>query len=72
MTYRSRQSATGGPYFTTNIEDGVAPADGSLRDAPAAAYPAFWSRVMARRAFKRDALAIELHPDVLPLSKTLA
>ena len=60
--------ATGGPYFTTNIEDGVALADGSLRDALAAAYPDLWSRVLARRSFMREALGIELHPDVLPLS----
>jgi hypothetical protein len=60
--------ATGGPYFTTNIEDGVALADGSLRDALAAAHPGLWSRVQARRAFMREALGIDLHPDVLPLS----
>ena len=27
-----------------------------------------WARVGARRAFMRDALGIELHADVLPLS----
>ena len=60
--------ATGGPYFTTNIEDGVALADASLRATLAGAYPDLWARVTARRAFMRDALGIELHPDVLPLS----
>jgi Xaa-Pro aminopeptidase len=60
--------ATGGPYFTTNIEDGVALADASLRADLAADYPDLWARVMARRAFMHDALGIELHPDVLPLS----
>jgi Xaa-Pro aminopeptidase len=60
--------ATGGLYFTTNIEDGVALADDSLRDALSRLYPDLWGRVQARRAFMRDALGIDLHPDVLPLS----
>ena len=60
--------ATGTDYFTTNIEDGIALADASLRDAFAAAHPAAWARIEARRAFMADALGIELHPDVLPFS----
>ncbi len=60
--------ATGTEYFTTNIEDGVAIADGSLRDAFAAAYPAAWNRIVARRDFMNNTLGIELHPDVLPFS----
>jgi hypothetical protein len=60
--------ATGTPYFTTNIEDGVALADAPLRDALASAYPDAWSRIVARRAFMTDQLGIDLHPDVLPLS----
>ena len=60
--------ATGTPYFTTNIEDGVALADQTLRDAMASTYPAAWERIRARRQFMRDALAIDLHPDVLPFS----
>jgi hypothetical protein len=60
--------ATGTPYFTTNIEDGVALADATLRAAFAAAYPDAWARIEARRAFMTDALGIELHPDVLPFS----
>ena len=59
---------TGTDFFTTNIEDGVALADGSLREALAAAYPAAWRRIQARRQFMRDALGIALHPDVLPFS----
>ena len=42
--------ATGTPYFTTNIEDGVALADASLRAQFAAAYPEAWARIEARRA----------------------
>jgi hypothetical protein len=60
--------ATGGPYFTTNIEDGIALADGSLRSALHERYPDLWERVERRRSFMAEALGIELHPDVLPLS----
>ena len=60
--------ATGTPWFTTNIEDGMALADEGLRAELAAAYPEAWARIVARRAFMRDSLGIELHPDVLPLS----
>ena len=60
--------ATGGPYFTTNIEDGVALADEALRETLARTYPGMWSRVQQRRAFMGEALGIDLHPDVLPFS----
>ena len=64
--------ATGGPYFTTNVEDGIALADAGLRATLAATFPDLWERVGRRRAFMRDALGIDLHPDVLPLSNTPA
>ena len=60
--------ATGTAYFTTNIEDGIALADASLREAFAARYPTAWGRIEARRRFMDDALGIALHPDVLPFS----
>jgi hypothetical protein len=60
--------ATGTDYFTTNIEDGVALADDALRSEFAAAYPAAWARIQARRRFMKDALGIDLHADVLPFS----
>jgi hypothetical protein len=60
--------ATGMDYFTTNIEDGIALADATLRGEIAARYPAAWARIDARRAFMRDQLGIDLHPDVLPVS----
>ena len=60
--------ATGTGYFTTNIEDGIALADRPMRAAFAAAYPGAWERIEARRRFMREALGIELHPDVLPFS----
>jgi hypothetical protein len=64
--------ATGTPWFTTNIEDGIALADAALRSALETAYPEAWSRIQRRRAFMRDALGIDLNPDVLPLSSLAA
>jgi hypothetical protein len=64
--------ATGTDYFTTNIEDGIALADASLRGALAASYPAAWARIQARRRFMADSLGIDLHEDVLPLSNLAA
>lgn len=60
--------ATGTAYFTTNIEDGIALADRSLRDLFAARYPDAWARIQTRRQFMNDVLGIALHPDVLPFS----
>jgi Creatinase/Prolidase N-terminal domain len=60
--------ATGTAYFTTNIEDGVVLADHTLRAEFASAHPGAWQRIQARRQFMADALGIDLHPDVLPLS----
>ncbi len=60
--------ATGSPYFTTNIEDGIALADEALREEIAARYPEAWGRIEARRAFMTDVLGIRLKPEVLPFS----
>jgi hypothetical protein len=60
--------ATGTPYFTTNIEDGIALADSALREELAGRYPEAWSRIAARRAFMADELGIRLKPEVLPFS----
>ena len=60
--------ATGTGYFTTNIEDGIALADASLRAAFAERFPDAWGRIQGRRRFMADQLGIELHPDVLPFS----
>jgi hypothetical protein len=64
--------ATGTPYFTTNIEDGLALADETLRGSFAGAYPEAWTRIEARRRFMIDTLGIDLHPDVLPFSNLAA
>jgi Creatinase/Prolidase N-terminal domain len=60
--------ATGGPYFTSNIEDGVALADEALSRDLAALYPEAWGRIMARREFMQSVLGIRLRPEVLPFS----
>lgn len=60
--------ATGTPWFTSNMEDGVALADAALREAFAARYPEAWSRIERRCAFMTGALGIKLAPEVLPFS----
>jgi Xaa-Pro aminopeptidase len=61
-----------GPFCCTNAEDGVALADDKLRGELAARHPDCWRRITARRQFMRDALGINLHDSVLPLSNTPA
>jgi len=60
--------ATGGEYYTTNIEDGIALADEELRAAFAEQYPEAWGRIQARRDFMQNVLGITLKPEVLPFS----
>lgn len=60
--------ATGSPYFTTNIEDGIALADDDLRAEFARKYPEAWGRIQARRQFMQETLGIRLKPEVLPFS----
>ena len=60
--------ATGTEYFTTNIEDGIALADGGLRNEFASRYPEAWNRIQARRRFMQEELGISLKPEVLPFS----
>ncbi|MBN1121908.1 MAG: hypothetical protein JXJ17_12575 [Anaerolineae bacterium] len=60
--------ATHSPYFTTNIEDGIALANAALRADFAARFPEAWGRIQARRAFMETVLGIRLKPEVLPFS----
>jgi hypothetical protein len=64
--------ATNSPYFTINIEDGIALLDERGRAAFAERYPEAWNRVEARRAFMADVLGIRLKPEVLPFSNLAA
>lgn len=60
--------ATRTPYFTTNIEDGIALADENLRNEFARKYPEAWGRIQSRRQFMETVLGIPLKPEVLPFS----
>lgn len=60
--------ATGSHYFTTNIEDGIALADETLRVEFERKYPEAWWRIQARRRFMQGVLGIRLKPEVLPFS----
>lgn len=64
--------ATGTDYFTSNIEDGIALADETLRVDLQRRYPEAWARIVARRSFMIDTLGIRLKPEVLPLSNIAA
>jgi hypothetical protein len=60
--------ATGSPYFTSNIEDGIALLDGRGRAEFAERHPEAWGRIDARRRFMAEVLGIRLKPEVLPFS----
>jgi hypothetical protein len=56
------------PSRAINCEDSLAIADEALRAELAREFPSVWARIEARRAFMREKLGLELHPEVLPLS----
>jgi hypothetical protein len=60
--------ATHSPYHTTNIEDGIALADGELCAELSLKYPEAWERIEHRRAYMENTLGIKLKPEVLPFS----
>ena len=60
--------ATGTPYFTVNIEDGIALLDERGRAEFGDRHPQAWQRIEARRAFMADRVGIRLKPEVLPFS----
>jgi len=60
--------ATGTPYFTSNVEDGIALLDEAGRAALAERFPDMWGRIQHRREFMAGALGIRLRPEVLPFS----
>ncbi|MGI9363808.1 MAG: M24 family metallopeptidase [Rhizobiaceae bacterium] len=60
--------ATGTPYFTTNMEDGIILLDSKGRSEFAEKYPQAMKRIEQRRAFMLEQLGIQLKPDCLPLS----
>ena len=60
--------AVGPPYYSANIEDGIALLDDRGRAELKEKFPSMAERVSARRAFMEDVLGIRLKPEVLPLS----
>ena len=60
--------ATGSPYFTTNMEDGIALLDERGRAELRERHPKVYARIEDRRAFMIQEVGIRLHDDVLPLS----
>lgn len=64
--------ATHSPYFTSNIEDGIALADAPMRAEFATRWPEAWARIQARRHFMETQLGIQLKPEVLPFSNLSA
>jgi hypothetical protein len=64
--------AVGAPYWSSNIEDGIALLDERGRAELADKFPGVTARIAARRAFMGDVLGIRLKPEVLPLSNLAA
>ena len=60
--------ATGSPYFTTNMEDGIMLLDAAGREEFGDKYPEAMHRIEQRRSFMEECLGIRLKPDCLPLS----
>jgi len=60
--------AVGAPYYSCNIEDGIALLSEWGRAELAEKFPAVSARIEARRAFMIDVLGVRLKPEVLPLS----
>jgi hypothetical protein len=60
--------ATGTPYFTTNIEDGIALCDEPMRSEFEKKYPEAWIRIQKRRKFVMETLGIKLKPETLLFS----
>lgn len=64
--------AVGPPYYSANIEDGIALLDQRGCDELREKFPDVAHRVDARRSFMADVLGIKLRPEVLPLSNLAA
>jgi Creatinase/Prolidase N-terminal domain len=64
--------AVGPPYYSANIEDGVALLDQRGRAELSDKFPEVAERVAARRSFMADVLGISMKPEVLPLSNLAA
>jgi hypothetical protein len=56
--------------WALNCEDSVSFGDTNLWEELRSLYPAVHARVVARRAFIKDALGIAIKPSLMPLSST--
>jgi hypothetical protein len=56
--------------WTLNCEDAVVLADEALRAEIERKHPEVHARILARRAFMREELGVDLKPSILPLSST--
>ena len=61
-----------GPACASNVEDGFALADESLRDELRTRNPRSWQRIQARQQFLTNVIGVPLDESVLPLSNTPA
>lgn len=59
-----------GPHVGMNIEDGLALADGVLREEIQNLYPEMWGRIVARRSYVSEHLGVDLDESVLLFSNT--
>ena len=59
-------------YSSSRMEDGLVLADAELQQALSRQYPDTYARCLARRAFVREVIGIDLSDEVLPLSNTFA
>jgi len=58
-------------YTGVSAEECVALADATLQTQIKEKYPELWQRIIARKAYIRETLNIELSEDVIPLSNTV-
>ncbi|MGZ7440160.1 M24 family metallopeptidase [Paenibacillus sp. TH7-28] len=58
-------------YGGTGAETGIALADEALRETIKQQHPGLWERFEQRRAYIKNVLNIDLHPEVLPLSNSV-
>ncbi|WP_017472982.1 M24 family metallopeptidase [Amphibacillus jilinensis] len=59
-------------YTGVSAEECVALADQTLQADIKKQYPELWERISSRKTYLQDVLNIEVSPDVLPLSNTVA
>lgn len=59
-------------YAGASCESTIALADAQLRQTLQTDYPQLWEKISERRRYLQETLNIQLHPEVLPMSDTVA